>query len=171
MKIKGAYIHIKGRDGALLKNDQLLLFHTKEVVFPDNGEFFNSQNIMLFVKLRIPWKKNKPKELLGRPFCVLTGHHIHWDQTIFTGEPVGELLKNVKSTFVSFCKIFFLVWKMDMNLYPKYPLYLYLVEGFPTGQPDVVHTWSTFTMQQRRLKLISTFWIRNTKPGSLSACK
>ena len=54
MKIKGAYIHIKGRDGALLKNDQLLLFHTKEVVFPDNGEFFNSQNIMLFVKLRIP---------------------------------------------------------------------------------------------------------------------
>ena len=79
-----AYIHVKRRDGSLFKDYQLLFLHTKEVVLSEkkkNSEP-NSENMYFF-------REKIPKELLGWPFCVLTSHDVHRDQTIFASKSVS----------------------------------------------------------------------------------
>ena len=94
-----------------------------------------------WIKLRglFSEEEKRPKEFLGWPFCVLASHHVHRDQTIFPSKSVSELLN--KDWFL-FNPISCRFNRAERNLYPEYPLYLYLVEGFFTGQPNVVHAWT-----------------------------
>ena len=90
-----------------------------------------------------------PEKLLGRSFCVLARHHIHWDQAVLACQPLSQLLR----------MLFHISWSLKglrRYLDSQYPFYLYLVKRFTTGQSNIVHAWTKIELQSdKKLRNIS----------------